>query len=77
MKVYLDIGEPDEKERVPVVVTAVHEDGSYDYKGEYCSGYRAVQTLYDESGVEVQPSVESQEITPELLEALKILLGGE
>lgn len=62
-----------------VEITAVHEDGSFDYQGAFASGYRARETLYDAEGNEVQASVNqpSAQLSNEILQAIQILLGGD
>lgn len=72
----LETGREDTDE---VEVTAVHEDGSFDYKGAFTSGYRAREKLYDAEGNEVQASVNqpSAQLSTDMLQALQILLGGD
>jgi hypothetical protein len=65
-----------------VTVTGVESDGRFHIKSEdglamgWCNPEKV---LLFENGVQVEPTVTppEQEVTPELLEALMILLGGE
>ena len=41
--------------RVPVTVTKVHEDGTFDYSGGFVSGSHARGPLLDAAGVPVSP----------------------
>ncbi len=72
MKRYIDILLPGFDGRSEVAITAVHNDGSYDYKGDRCDGYGSYQPLYDESGNAVQPALTPISETERLRQQLAI-----
>jgi hypothetical protein len=64
MKGFVDLHDPtqDKKVRVQVEVKAVHPDGSYDYDGELYGAKNALLPLYDENGVQVTPTAETDAV---------------
>lgn len=56
---YIDVEVDDSgtTERIPVTVTAVHEDGTYDYTSPIASGYRCRSPLFDKDGQPVEAAL--------------------
>ena len=76
MRAYIDVLDTNKMkmDRVPVSITAVHPDGTYDYSGDIYTGSQVSIPLYDEIGKRIMPTVEAKaDPVGELMQKIAVL----